>query len=427
MRWPLVMSLKTSLILLTIVSVIADTMLLPFYPQFFQQAFQYDSAQHVGFYIAACCFTVMTAFPLWAKVARRIHELHLWVVTQVIAACLGIACYFSTSLIEFWILSQLMLVFKASYLLIYPFVMRLEEKDKHLGMVGLFSVLMHFGGIGGALLGGTVLQYFDPRDVYLMMAGSDLLQVMVCTYLIVSLNIHWQPGVVSDSSASDPVNAEPTNAKQIDPNRQKQRQQIKYFVFRLGLVTALFYFSAFLIRPFFTRYWQSFSDGFAASDLVTGLVYSLPGWIALIGLWANQKFSSDKSSASLLFNALLLGTVGLLIQSAAQDWVVILGRCVFAWAMFQATVRLEVLLFEISEPQYYGDDFSRMHFMQNLGVISASFVVGSLVTYLSYQWTFYLAAGGFLVTSAVFYHFFNTLLKPTGTASDAAVEAAITE
>lgn len=418
------MSLKTSLIVLTIVSVIADTMLLPFYPQFFQQAFQYDSAQHVGFYIAACCFTVMTAFPLWAKVARRVHELHLWVVTQIIAACLGIACYFSTSLIEFWILSQLMLVFKASYLLIYPFVMRLEEKDKHLGMVGLFSVLMHFGGIGGALLGGTVLQYFNPRDVYLMMAGSDLLQVMVCTYLVVSLNIHWKPEAVSHPSVSDLTDS---GSDLIGQGQQAQRQKIKRFVFRLGLVTALFYFSAFLIRPFFTRYWQSFSDGFAASDLVTGLVYSLPGWIALIGLWVNQKFSSDKSSASLLFNALLLGIVGLLIQSAAQDWVVILGRCVFSWAMFQATVRLEVLLFEISEPQYYGDDFSRMHFMQNLGVISASFAVGSLVTYLSYPWTFYLAAGGFLVTSAVFYHFFNTLFKPTETESDAAIEAAITE
>ena len=47
------MSLKHSLIALTLISVVADTMLLPFYPQFFSQAFGVDSAQHVGFYIAA--------------------------------------------------------------------------------------------------------------------------------------------------------------------------------------------------------------------------------------------------------------------------------------------------------------------------------------------------------------------------------------
>ena len=411
------MSLKTCLILLTIVSVIADTMLLPFYPQFFQQAFNQSSPEHVGYYIAACCFTVMCAFPLWAKVAKHIHELHLWVYTQIIAGALGIACYFSTSLVEFWLLSQAMLVFKASYLLIYPFVMRLEDKDKHLGMVGLFSVLMHFGGISGALLGGVVLQYFDPRDIYLIMAASDGLQVMVCVYLITRLNIAFKPESIKDSEQLDSglIDTEQLDSEMEDSKTDETSNisHIKGFVFRLGLITALFYFSAFLIRPFFTLYWQSISSiAWLSSDIITGLVYSLPGWIAVVGLWLNHKAQSNKSSVKLtsfqiIVNAMLLGTLGLLIQGAEQAWLVILGRCIYGWAMFQATVRLEVMLFEVSTPDRYATDFSKMHFMQNLGVIAASFSVGSIVANASYSWTFYIASLGFISTLAIFYFSFR--------------------
>ena len=428
------MSLKTCLILLTIVSVIADTMLLPFYPQFFQQAFNQSSPEHVGYYIAACCFTVMCAFPLWAKVAKHINELHLWVYTQIIAGALGVACYFSSSLIEFWLLSQTMLVFKASYLLIYPFVMRLEDKDKHLGMVGLFSVLMHFGGITGALLGGVVLQYFDPRDIYLIMAASDGLQVMVCLYLIIRFNIAFKP--IADIHNGENVKGEDEDEDYELENsslKASNLEDIKRFIFKLGLVTAFFYFSAFLIRPFFTLYWQSIiSIEILGSDLITGLVYSLPGWVAVIGLWLNSRFERNRlknnkyqtsnsqisnnsegnsdsqlSSFQFLINAMLLGTLGLLIQGSEHAWMVILGRCVFGWAMFQATVRLEVLLFETSTPNRYAMDFSKMHFMQNLGVIAASFCVGSIVTHGSYRWTFYLASIGFILTLALFYFSFK--------------------
>jgi predicted MFS family arabinose efflux permease len=409
------MSLKTCLILLTIVSVIADTMLLPFYPQFFQQAFQQSSPEHVGYYIAACCFTVMCAFPLWAKVAKHIHELHLWVYTQVIAGALGIACYFSTSLVEFWLLSQTMLVFKASYLLIYPFVMRLEDKDKHLGMVGLFSVLMHFGGISGALLGGVVLQYFDPRDIYLIMAASDGLQVMVCLYLILRFGIAFKPEAIEPfktelaNSSIEDDDLFGSDLADTEADEVSQPHRIKDFVFKLGLITALFYFSAFLIRPFFTLYWQSITSITSlSSDIVTGFIYSLPGWIAVIGLWLNHKAQSNEAAVKLtsfqiIVNAMLLGTLGLLIQGSEQAWLVILGRCIYGWAMFQATVRLEVMLFEVSTPSRYATDFSKMHFMQNLGVIAASFSVGSIVAHASYSWTFYIASLGFITTLTIFY------------------------
>lgn len=391
------MNLKHSLILLTVVSVIADTMLLPFYPQFFLQAFNYASAEHVGYYIAACCITVMVTFPLWAKLARYVNELHIWVYSQVAAGCLGVACFYSTSLVEFWILSQAMLVFKASYLLIYPYVMRLEERDKHLGMVGLFSVLMHFGAIGGALLGAFTLQFLTPKSLYLIMAATDALQVVVCLFLIYRLQTPWR--VAKEERVAE---AQALEAK----------GSLRTLLATLGMSTMLFYFSVFLIRPFFTRYWEQINHAsWLSSELLTGFVYSLPGWIALIGLWINHKRKDSHKNFSVITTSLGLGMVGLLLQSSDQFWVVILGRCVFGWALFQVTVRLELLLFEVSVPERYGQDFSKMHFMQNLGVIAASFTVGHLVAHQPIEYAFYLGVLGLVITLSVFYGIFGPAFK----------------
>ncbi|ROS00239.1 MFS transporter [Sinobacterium caligoides] len=391
------MSLKHSLILLTLISVVADTMLLPFYPQFFQQAFAVDNPEHVGFYIAACCFTVMTALPLWAKVARHVHELHLWVYTQVAAACLGLFCYQTESLVAFWIASQLMLVFKASYLLIYPFVMRLEEKEQHLKVVGLFSVLMHFGAIGGAILGGFALQFYQPQDIYLIMVGSDITQVLLCLYLIRLLATPWR------------AHAQPAEATENGSSRSWQRS----IVFRLSVVSMLFYFSAFLIRPFFVSYWQSISQ--LNSELYSAIAYSIPAWVALYCLWLSHRRPSSQSHFAAICVGGACAIAGLFLQGSGEAWWVAGGRLLFGYAMYQITVRLEVLLFENSDPERYGDDFSKVHFFQNLGVIFASFSVGYIVDSYGPASTFTIALVGFTIATICFFLFFRTLLRTPST------------
>lgn len=375
------MNMKTALILLTVISVVCDSMLLPFYPRFFLERFGMDSPEHVGAYIAACCFTVMLAFPVWARVAQRVHELHLWVLTQIAAGALGIACYFVTDLTLFWLLSQAMLVCKASYLLIYPYVMRLEEKDKHLGLVGLFAVLMHFGAIGGAALGGVVLQWFDARDIFLIMPAGDGLQVLVCLYLIRQQGVAWRRASPATTAA--------------------RPHGIPDYVVRLGIVSLLLYFSAFLIRPFLVEYWTALST--LQSELVAGLVYAIPAGMALVALWIDHRRTENGSHSRQIFLAFLYGIAGLVLQAAPHPVLLLLGRCVFGWAMFQATVRIEVWLFEQSEPAHYGADFSKLHLFQNMGVLISSLSVGALVADQGLRSPFLLATAGFLLTLAVFY------------------------
>ncbi|TQV84723.1 MFS transporter [Exilibacterium tricleocarpae] len=394
------MKIKHALILLTVVSVVCDTLLLPFYPQFFAETFGQDDPRHVGMYIAACCITVMLAFPVWARVAKSVHELHLWVYTQIAAGILGIGCFFATSLPAFWVISQTMLVFKASYLLIYPFVMRLEEKDKHLGMVGLFSVLMHFGGIGGALLGGLTLQVFEPRDVYLIMAAGDALQVLVCLYLIKRHQV--------------PAKREPGDVAPDPALPRRPRHPFGSLVYRLGLVTAVFYFSAFLIRPFFSLYWESISD--LGGEILTGFVYSIPAWAALAGLWLNSRSTRATPRQRHIMSAFLLGVLGLFLQGTQQELIVLAGRCLFGWAMFQATVRLEVLLFNISTPESYATDFSKIHLFQNIGVLLSAFAGGAIVAAFGLQLPFVFACLGLLVTALLFYRLLPAEADGTGDA-----------
>ncbi len=384
------MKLKHCLILLTLVSVMADTMLLPFYPQFFAVAFNMHSPEHVGFYIAACCLTIMTAFPLWAKLAKHFNEIHIWIYTQIIAGALGVYCYFTSDLVAFWIASLVMLIFKASYLLIYPFVMRLEEKDHQLGMVGLFSVLMHFGGIGGAVLGGLTLQWFDAKSIYLIMAASDALQVLVCLYLVSKLNIPLRVKA-TEITASEEANKTITGGQ--------------HFMLKLGIITALFYFSAFLIQPFFASYWQIISQW--DSEFISALVYAIPAGVALLCLLLSYKYPSNQSNVQIIIRALCIGMLGLFLQGSQETWMVIVGRCLFGYSLYQVSVRLEVFLFNVSEPENYGRDYSKIHIFQNVGIIFASFASGYLATTLDANIPFLLAVGGFLITLSLFYWLFK--------------------
>lgn len=372
--------LKSALILLTLVSVIADTMLLPFYPHFFSDAFGVTDPHYVGWYIAACCFTVMCAFPVWSRIARHVHELHLWVGTQLAAAALAVLCYASESLLEFWLLSQAMLVFKASYLLIYPFVMRLETENNRLGVAGLFSVLMHFGGIGGAVLGGTALDILSPRAIYLIMAAADLFQVVICAFLIVQLRVAFKP-IRSAQESERPAG-------------------LPGYVIKLGILSLLFYFSVFLIRPFFTRYWESL--GATDHTLLSALVYAIPAWVALVILLRNHFVQPRAGSIQLIVSGALCILGGLFLQANEHWLTVIAGRVLFGYGLFQVTVHLEVLLFELSTPDRFASDYSKVHFFQNIGLIGASFTVGTLVDTLGLTAPYYLALAGMTLTLIIF-------------------------
>ncbi len=381
------MKLKNFLIVMTLVAVVSDYLLHPFYPQFFELHFGVSNPEHVGYYFAAICFMVMLAFPFWAYVSKKISELNILVYTQAVAGFLALYCYYTTSYLNFWIVSLIMVLFKGSYLLVYPYILKIITKEEQPKTIGLLSVVVHLGGILGAVLGGFTVDYIHPSSIFLIMAGGDFIQMLMSGYLLKRKNYDTSI-MISDKSSS---------VDKLIP---------KGFILKLGLITLMLYFSDFLIRPFFSLYWESFSS--AASKLVSGAIYAIPGFVALITLWVNNKRKTVEKYQGII-NALCIGLIGLFLQGIPSEMAVIAGRIIYGWAIFQGVVKFDVLLFELSSPESYALDYSKIHFFQNLGVLLASLSVGLLVEDFGLQIPFSIALVGFLITLLLYFFVFKSI------------------
>jgi predicted MFS family arabinose efflux permease len=157
-------------------------------------------------------------------------------------------------------------------------------------------------------------------------------------------------------------------------------------------------FGAYLIRPFFSVYWEQVSG--SSEQVVSGLVFAIPGAMALLALLVNQRARAKGGHPpDHVMANLLLGAAGLMLQAVPAAWAILLGRVLFGWALFQLVVKLEVLLFRVSTPASYARDFSAFNFFQNLGVLLSSFAAGALVERYAIAVTFAVAAAVLAATA----------------------------
>jgi predicted MFS family arabinose efflux permease len=371
------------------VAVVSDYLLHPFYPHFFESRFGITDPREVGFYFSAVCGTVMIAFPVWALVSRKRSELRILVYTQIIAGILAIGCFFITSYVYFWIVSLSIIVFKGSYLLIYPYILRITKKEEHTNVIGLLSVIIHFGSVLGAVLGGIVIDFAQPAYIFLAMAAGDFIQAGMSMYLLKS---KWLPA-----------------EEKAPPQKVKVSLIPKGNVLKLGIITMVLYYSDFITRPFFVRYWESLSV--YNSRVISGCIYAIPALVALFALWFNKRCKSSGSVYQGIVSALLFGLAGLILQGYPLAGVVILGRFIYGWAFFQAAVRFDVLVFNISDPESYAIEYSKIHFFQNLGVLVAAFSAGILVNTYSLRIPFIVAFGGYFIVTSLYYYVFRVQIK----------------
>lgn len=388
------MSLRFYIITMTVLAVISDAILIPFYPQFFHARYGLDSAVHVGIYVAAISLAVMCTLPFWARLAKRIEPLTLLVYTQCAAGTFSVLSNWAPDVASFWVLSMLMFMCKSSYLLMYPYMMRLTPKELHASTIGILSVTVHFGAIFGAVVGGFIMQAWGPRACILAMAAGDFFQMFVCLYLIRSGKI-VHVNRAEDADAADA--AAPMPAPQASL-RSRFDLRSRLPILRLAAVMLIFDFSAYLIRPFFSTYWQQVTGN--PSELFSGAAFAIPGMVAVLALvlQAHLQRRSRKLPDHTIAN-LALGAIGLLLHAAPEPMLIALGRVLYGWALFQIIVKLEVNLFRLSTPQRYAQDYSITNFFQNLGVLLSSFAAGAIVSRYGLVVPFVLAAAGFILTA----------------------------
>lgn len=372
---------------MTAIAVISDSMLHPFYPQYFAEVFAVTSARTVGLYIASCSLTVLVTFPLWASLSRRVPVIPLLVATQLFTAVLSLACSRITHLPLFWAVSLVMMIGKASYLLLYPYVMSLQPKDKHLGTISMLALVVYFGNVLAAALAGSIFQWLSASALFVAMAAGDLVQTALCL-----LMLRAQPAAPSSDVAA--------------PERSSLTRG---FVLRLGAVMLVLYFSAYLPDPFFSTFWEQQVP--SSSRFLSGLVFALPALAALAAL-AYEKLRGERGGAYAgIATATLVGMCALWLQASGLPYLLVAGRFLFGWAIFQAMVRLDLLLFRHSQPDTYAVDFSKVNLFQGLGILLASLGAGSLVSGLGMRVPFIVAACGFLAGVSLYLWLFRRELK----------------
>lgn len=378
---------------MTLVAVVSDYMMHPFYPLFFATRFGIQDPQITGTYFSAVCATVMIAFPVWAMVSRRVPELRILVYTQCIAGILAVCCAFITHYALFWVVSLVIIIFKGSYLLVYPFILRITEKDKHLGVISVLSVIIHLGSVLGAVFGGMIIDWMQPQYIYLGMAAGDFFQAGLSAYLLVACRADMPGDVITEPAARSKTTWLPSGT-----------------VLRLSVITLFFYGSDFIIRPFFVRYWETVSGMHIRT--LSGAVYAIPAAVAVVALWINRRRPAVTSPWLAILPALLLALVGMALQAFPAMGAVIAGRCLYGWAFFQSAVRFDALLFHITDPASYAVEYSKIHFFQNLGVLAASFSAGVLVEQFPLNVPFIAAFAGYLLVAGMYYQLARPHVQP---------------
>ncbi|WP_343669379.1 MFS transporter [Chitinophaga sp.] len=379
------MKVRNFLIIMTLVAVVSDYLLHPFYPHFFKSQFGISDPKAVGFYFSTVCATVMVAFPMWAWISKGKSELRILVYTQLIAGTLAASCFFITSYVHFWIVSLSIIVFKGSYLLVYPFILRITKKEEHTHIIGLLAVIIHCGSVLGAVFGGMLIDWLSPAWIFMGMAAGDFIQAGMSFYLL-------------QTSGEVPPAATPPKVKtSIWPQGM---------VLKLGIITLILYFSDFIIRPFFVKYWESLTN--SNSKMLSGAVYAIPAVVAMIGLYINKKQQGARNVYQGIISALLFGLAGLLLQRYPMAGAVFIGRCIYGWSFFQAAVRFDALLFHVSDPVAYAIEYSKIHFFQNMGVLIASTMAGVLVDQFSLRMPFMVAFAGFAIVTVLYYYVIRT-------------------
>lgn len=394
------MNLRNTIILMTTFAVVSDAILIPFYPQFFAARYGVTSPVHAGAYVACISIVVMLTLPVWARIARRLDAMHLLVYTQCAAGVLSVASYFAATVPLFWVLSLAMFMCKSSYLLMYPYMMRLEAKASHAHTIGVLSVVVHFGAIAGAVAGGLVMQVWDAHHCIFAMAAGDFVQMVICMWLIRTHHIARRCFLTDASDAGDEAvgadRADHADGAKAQAIRSGLRKRMP--ILRLALLMLAFDFCVYLIRPFMSSYWQDVTG--SSSELASGLVFAIPGMVALAALRINKRLAGrGKGLPNQMSANLLLCTVGMLLQGVETPLAIVAGRVMFGWALFQIVVRLDVTMFALSTPASYAADYSVVNFFQNLGVLLASFAAGAIVDATGLRAPFFIASAGLVLTA----------------------------
>ena len=427
--------------------VFTETLLSPFYPQFFAQVFGVTDPGMAGEFVTLCRLSVLLCAPLWGLMTRWVSPLKILIFTQSTAAVITFFMAQASTLKAFVILSVLLMAFKSSYFLFYSLLVELGGQAKNLQSVASVQLVVHLALIASSLGSVWVINSVNPLAMFQFVAALDVLQVGLCCWVLSRANssckqdIHstapslgerttpsraqlktdqqnahllkpprplgvYQlsryvnqlrqliPPVLSERLASiKRATGNPTDqAKAFEPSQQdampapikaRTAQLLSYAVLVL-----LFALSLNLLRPYLTLY---LTQELHFSQWQAAAAYLMPSVMA-IAIYLGLRMRKH-SQIHPKFYLTLIATIAisLIAQVWVSDfWAMLLVRGSFGMSLLLAQITLETRLFTLAGDQKH-IFLSLSSSAQHLGQLLAPFLAALAIASVGLQVQFWLA------------------------------------
>lgn len=381
--------------------VFTETVLSPFYPQFFQQVFGRTDLALTGNYVATCRLTVLLAAPLWGLLARRIDAIKLLVIGQSIAALLTACLSLASDLTVFFVLTIALLLFKSSYFLFYSTLIELQGKAQQAKTVGQVQLVVHLALIASTLASAWVLSFEHPLQLFLLVAVLDVIQVGLCVLVLRQRKIPEsgqslepqspQPkpsfDQTQDLQSGLPVEPQqasaPTIAQQPSSTLAPAQPSIVQgwpvtTIMGYGLLVLAFSMATNAVRPYLTAYSMNVMQ---LDRLQSAWLYLLPSLMALCAYPLLKSRLLQQSGFiqryAVLLTLLILSLLGQALASHIS--LLFLSRMLFGLSLLLAQAQLELYLFQNaahSPHWYFSLASTTQHAGQLLAPLAAALVVG---------------------------------------------------
>lgn len=371
--------------------VFTETVLSPFYPQFFQQVFGRTDLALTGNYVATCRLTVLLAAPLWGLLSRRIDAIKLLVIGQSIAALLTACLSLASDLTIFFVLTIALLLFKSSYFLFYSALIELQGKAQQAKTVGQVQLVVHLALIASTLASAWVLSFEHPLQLFLLVAVLDVIQVGLCVMVLRQRKIPESGQSLAPKSSFDqtqdlqsglPVEPQqaiaPTIAHEPCPASSLVQGWPVTTIIGYGLLVLAFSMATNAVRPYLTAYSMKVMQ---LDRLQSAWLYLLPSLMALCAYpllkskWLHQHSFGQRYAV--LLGLLVLSLLGQALASHIS--LLFLSRMLFGLSLLLAQAQLELYLFQNaahSPHWYFSLASTTQHAGQLLAPLAAALVVG---------------------------------------------------
>ncbi|GKU76657.1 MFS transporter [Paenibacillus sp. L3-i20] len=360
-------------------SIFGEVLLSPFYPQFFAKVFGVEDLTYTGFYILVCRLTVVLISPLWGLLSRKFAVQHLLLVGQAGTAICTAMMALAGSVEQFLVITIALLVFKSSYMFVYPLLVEAAGVGKMALSTGSYHVAYHMAIILSSLAGAAMFSMEKPLLLFFWIAATDVLQFLFCWFI-------WR-GIRRKRTGRDLLStAEVAATSESNSGSGKLRRMILI----LASTLLAFHLAIHMIRPYFTVYVEQHLQ----LTLVAGTaLYLIPNGMAVLCFFAVQRLTTERRLSMVLTCALPLLAVSLVLQGIDGGLtLMIVSRCLFGIGLAIAQASMELLLFKSSETGRMHVNYSMAMVFQNGGQLLAPLTASLLLVPFGGETLFFVSA-----------------------------------